>query len=197
MFKKLSISLMVLGLSVGGFTSTSYANEPIPEPYVYVDEDGTYEPNDNPQYVPPLCYPNCETEEPPIEYTDGIPRTNSWDRVGGDLISTVKGFNASGTQIFESTGGDIKVQIWGHRSNQGNTLATTQVRLYENDGNTDVYVTTLGYMKPNGADFNFIYQNASAYLDGTNNRAEFKVKLQSVGYTADLPDYEVTFTYFD
>lgn len=137
-------------------------------------------------------------------FADSIPRTSGWDLVGGTAFIVKKGVaistgqSAYGDPFFESTGGDVKVHVFGHRSIEGNIYAPVKVVLYEDDGNGNAqYVATLGDAYPNGNDYNFVYNNADAWLDGSNNRAEFFVKFESSLYTSNESGNMVYVNFWD
>lgn len=132
--------------------------------------------------------------EDDVFYSDGITRTSGWDLVAGGAITNVtKGIATSLTHsdygdIFgESTGGDVKFTLYTAGSTQNTPNATARVDLFENDGSQlgATFVKTLGYVKPNSGTYTFVYDKASSWLDGSNKRAEFEVRIKYTGFTSD------------
>lgn len=181
------------------------------------DEYYTYQCNvaiGTPDYAPPSLGSGDETNPdqtvtvPPVLqdptegplYADGIPRTSGWDMVNYDEgIPFDSTYHPLYSSIFESTGGDVKININPQNVTGGHNYVKAEV--YEDDGAgtvNDDYVVSLSLVKFDGLSHSYVLYGVDKWKDGTNNRAEFYVKYtysgidssNVIGHSLNQYDYD-------
>lgn len=131
-------------------------------------------------------------------YFEGVTRTSGWDLIGSNnmyLPSTTPSnsfgwwavylpaglfpYNADKGSIVYSTGGSFKVRLKGISGYTTSTNPYIVVRINEYDSKYAVKSVKTWHVEAKDFDQDFIINNASDYVDGDNNKAEFYVTVST------------------
>lgn len=137
-------------------------------------------------------------------YYDGVKRTSGWDLIGYDKFympnkyamsddGVVPPLNTATGSIQYSTGGEFKVRVKGVSTEIQGT-GDLVVELYEYDSSTSKSRVKTWQIKVSTSDQDLILKNAGNYVDGSNKKAEFFVKVYA--YYKPSGSYQ-TFNYWD
>lgn len=137
--------------------------------------------------------------------TDGyyfwVKRTSGWDKVGDDKYGfydpshvRVNGFTS--TNIY-SSGGSFQIKIKGVAGIDKVSSRTISVTLKEWDGYASTHKIKTWTIPLQTYDQNLTITNASSYLDGDNNMAEFKIYVTVPSGFDNIKDKILNVHYFD
>lgn len=146
---------------------------------------------------PSIAFANEDIKTTNIYPMDGneftVMGAGEWDQVNSDYSFSVYdrlwvrpwNYNSwSGTYVTYSYGGDFAVKLI---PKQGGIAGPYEVELWEEDeaGNPDEYVGTRTVSSSGGM---AIFRGISGYVDGSNGKAEFYVKIRGSNYNPEQID---------
>jgi hypothetical protein len=120
--------------------------------------------------------------------TDITPQAaGEWDYLGNDFVLAARDFQP--TKIFYSGGGDLKVNVQGFDLNTQND--SVNIALYNYDPGMDYLVESHNEQIGSNGIVSYTFHNLNFWVDGSNNKAEFKVVVRGTYSTWNNETVEV------